>query len=340
MGDGGPGDHRPPVEGRRGSGQGHGRTRRQGHRRDRRPGARRRGLSPALRNEGRFRGASAKDSLDFLVAGKAKPAFKLPLLLKAEKASVPVGGKARLLLDSGWSGQPVLFETFKGGALWERRWIEAGKDGGIVEIPVAEDMRGGFGVRLTAVRDHQLMSEEALVFVPWDNKELGISFATFRDKLAPGGRETWRVTVKTPEGKPAEKGAAELLAYMYDRSLDIFAPHRPPRLTGLYPYRAGAPAWDSVLGTAMNMLSFENDWRYIPGYPTFRPDSSSRSAATASAGPGRRYAGGVVGGVVGRGRDGRGRHARSSGQPQRPMDEMAKPLSARSRPKAKASPNR
>ena len=244
-------------------------------------------------------GATAKDSLDFLVAGTAKPAFKLPLLLKAEKASVPVGGKARLLLDSGWSGQPVLFETFKGGALWERRWIEAGKDGGVVEIPVAEDMRGGFGVRLTAVRDHQLMSEEALVFVPWDNKELGVSFATFRDKLVPGGRETWRVTVKTPEGKPAEKGAAELLAYMYDRSLDIFAPHRPPRLAGLYPYRAGAPAWDSVLGTALHMLSYEDDWRFIPGYRTFRPDMLLSIGGYGIGGPGRRYAGGVVGGVLG-----------------------------------------
>ena len=83
------------------------------------------------------------------------------------------------------------------------------------------------------------MSEEAIVFVPWDNKDLGISFSTFRDKLTPGGRETWRVTVKTPGGKPADKGAAELLAYMYDRSLDLFAPHRPPRVSGLYPYRAG-----------------------------------------------------------------------------------------------------
>ena len=27
--------------------------------------------------------------------------------------------------------------------------------------------------------------------------------------FTPGGRETWRVTVKTPGGKPAEKGAAE-----------------------------------------------------------------------------------------------------------------------------------
>ncbi len=232
-------------------------------------------------------GAVCKDSLDFLVAGGAKPAFKLPLLLKAEKGVVPVGGKARILLDSGWSGQPVLFETFKGGTLWERRWLEAGKDSGIVEIPVGEDLRGGFGVRLTAVRDHQFMSEEALVFVPWDNKELGVSFATFRDKLTPGGRETWRVTVKTPAGKPAEKGAAELLAYMYDRSLDIFAPHRPPRRSrGSIPTaparRRGTRSWARPRSCSPTATAGTTS----PAMSRSARTSSSRSAATASAGQG------------------------------------------------------
>ncbi len=253
-------------------------------------------------------GAVSKDSLDFLVVGAAKPAFNLPLLLRAEKASVTVGGTARFLVDGGWSGQPLLFETFRGGALWERRWIEAGKDGGIVEVPVTEDLRGGFGARVTAVRDHQLMSEADSVFVPWDNKELGLAFATFRDKLTPGGRETWRVTVKTPEGKPAEKGAAEILSYMYDRSLDIFAPHSPPRLSGLYPNRTGTPAWGSGLGRAQMMFASDEGWHDLPGYPTFRPDEPASLDGYGIGGPGRRgdarrargtVLGGVVGGVLG-----------------------------------------
>ncbi|RPJ00984.1 MAG: hypothetical protein EHM31_06870, partial [Candidatus Aminicenantes bacterium] len=244
-------------------------------------------------------GAVCKDSLSFLVVGKAKPAFKLPLVLKAEKPSVAVGGTARFLVDGGWSGQPLLFETFRGGELWERRWIEAGKDDGVIDVPVGEDLRGGFGARITAVRDHQFMSQDASVFVPWDNKELGISFATFRDKLTPGGRETWRVTVKTPKGVASEKGAAELLAYMYDRSLDIFAPHRPPRLSGLYPNRAGTLWWDPTLGTAAMMFAVDQDWHNLPGFPTFRPDELASLGGYGIGGPGRRRFAGVVGGVVG-----------------------------------------
>lgn len=244
-------------------------------------------------------GAVCRDSLDFLVVGEAKPAFRLPLVLRAEKSAVTVGGTARLFVDCGWSGQPVLLETFRGGELWERRWIEAGKDGGVIEMPVTEELRGGFGARVSAVRDHQFMSEEASVFVPWDSKELGISFSTFRDKLTPGGRETWRVTVKTPDGKKAVQGAAEILAYMYDRSLDPFAPHRPPRLTGLYPNRAGTSWWDAALGTAPMSFAFDHDWTRVPGYPSFRPDDLLSLGGYGIGGPGGRMRGGVMGGVVG-----------------------------------------
>jgi len=241
-------------------------------------------------------GAVCRERVDFLVAGKTADA-RLPLVLFTEQPTVHVGGSARLLLHSGLAGQPFLLETFKGDELWERRWMDAGKDGGILEIPVTEDLRGGFGARLTALRDYQFMSEAAAIFVPWDNKELDLSFSSFRDKLAPGGRETWRVNVKTRSGKPAVQGAAELLAYMYDRSLDLFAPHRPPNLLNIYPYRAGSRSWEAALGTAPRAFSEESGWRNVPSYPTFSPDVLVALDGYGIGGPGVR--GGVVGGVMG-----------------------------------------
>jgi uncharacterized protein YfaS (alpha-2-macroglobulin family) len=241
-------------------------------------------------------GAVCGESLDFLVAGKEAEA-RLPLLLIAERPSVSVGETARLLLDSGWPDQPVLFETFQGGEPQERRWLRAGKDGGVMEIPVTEELRGGFGARLTTLRDHQFITEEANIYVPWDNKSLDLSFSSFRDKLTPGGHETWRVTVKTPGGKPALQGAAELLAYMYDRSLDLFAPHHPPSVLSLYPSRTGTLAWNPALGLAPVSLSEASGWATLPSYPTFRPDQLVNVNGYAIGGPGVR--GGVVGGVLG-----------------------------------------
>lgn len=58
--------------------------------------------------------------------------------------------------------------------------------------------------------------------VPWSNKELQIEYATFRDKTLPGSEEKWKVKIK---GYKGEKLAAEMLASMYDASLDQFKPH-------------------------------------------------------------------------------------------------------------------
>ncbi|MFO7732920.1 MAG: alpha-2-macroglobulin family protein [Candidatus Aminicenantes bacterium] len=235
-------------------------------------------------------GALCRESREFLVtaATGAPAALALPLVLSAEQASVTVGKTARFFVHGGWAGQPLLLETFKGGELQGRRWLEAGKDSGILEVPVAEEDRGGFSVQVTALRDHQAMTAQADVFVPWDNKELDISFSSFRDKLAPGDRETWRVTVKGPGGKPAGQGAAELLAYMYDRSLDLFAPHRPPRLGGLYPIRTGAASWDATLGLAPEAFTEDSEWVTDLPYPEFNADDLKFLSGYGIGGPGGR----------------------------------------------------
>jgi alpha-2-macroglobulin len=178
-------------------------------------------------------GATRVVTRDFLVAGSKMP-VRLPAVLLAERTSVEAGQTARLLAFSGLPGQTIFLETLRGGKVVSRR-ILTGAEEGLIEVPVTESDRGGFSARLSLVSDHQFLMQTQAVFVPWSNKELGISFATFRDKMRPGTKETWRVTVQAPPGASVEQKTAELLAYMYDRSLDAFVPHNPPRPLDLYP---------------------------------------------------------------------------------------------------------
>ena len=53
------------------------------------------------------------------------------------------------------------------------------------------------------------------------NDNLRFTWKSFRDKLAPGQKETWILTVKDRNGRPVN--AAEMMATMYDASLDEFA---------------------------------------------------------------------------------------------------------------------
>ncbi|TSC31642.1 alpha-2-macroglobulin [Corallococcus sp. Z5C101001] len=198
-------------------------------------------------------GQQATAQRDFLVAGARAPAG-LPAVLELERSSVRVGEVARVLLASGFEGQPLVLDVYQGRMRVEHRLVTAGQGRSVVEIPVTEVLRGGFTVALSMVRDWQVVDFTRTVAVPFDDKELSLEFATFRDTLRPGAKETFRVTVKGPNGAKLEAGAAEVLAYMYDQSLNIFGPHSPPQVAQLYPQQT------LYLEATSSAVSSHGDW--------------------------------------------------------------------------------
>ena len=52
----------------------------------------------------------------------------------------------------------------------------------------------------------QVMQQHANVSVPWDNKQLDISFSTFRDTMRPQTTETWTVKVRGGPGMSPSSG--------------------------------------------------------------------------------------------------------------------------------------
>ena len=57
---------------------------------------------------------------------------------------------------------------------------------------------------------------------PLPDKQLKLQWQTFRDRLTPGQQEEWTLTVKNPDGTPAD---AQLMATLYDKSLDQITRH-------------------------------------------------------------------------------------------------------------------
>ncbi|MFL5344634.1 MAG: alpha-2-macroglobulin family protein [Hyalangium sp.] len=209
---------------------------------------------------------------DFLVAGASTP-VSLPAALQLERATVKVGDTARVLAFSGFESQPLFLDVFQGEKRLQHRQLARGKDPAVLELPVTEELRGGFTVVLVAVRDYQLLRFVQPVFVPFDDKELSVEFTSFRDRMRPGGKETWRVTVRGPKGAKVEAGAAELLAYMYDQSLDLFAPHTPPSVSGLYPVRMTSVDLRSSLSEASSRWIYGNELGQVLGWTPPTEDS-------------------------------------------------------------------
>ncbi|HQV38476.1 MAG TPA: alpha-2-macroglobulin family protein [Flavobacteriales bacterium] len=142
--------------------------------------------------------------------------------VEAVKAKAEPDEKAVLLVSSALSEAHILMEVEREGVIAVRRWLTI-KDGQQrVELPVLEADRGGFAVHFISVERGRSHNQDVYINVPWSNKELHVEWMTFRDKLLPGAKEEWRLKITGPKG---EKVAAQLLAGMYDASLDHFVPH-------------------------------------------------------------------------------------------------------------------
>ncbi|MEO7922525.1 MAG: alpha-2-macroglobulin family protein [Chitinophagaceae bacterium] len=92
----------------------------------------------------------------------------------------------------------------------------------IFSFPAAESDRGGYGVGWIFIKHNRFYQSNHTISVPWTNKELTVEYMSFRDKTLPGSEEKWKLRIT---GYKNEKVAAEMLASMYDASLDQFYPH-------------------------------------------------------------------------------------------------------------------
>ncbi len=129
------------------------------------------------------------------------------------------GEKAKFLIGSSNEDIKVIYDIEHKGKIVSTKFIELNKEQKLIEIPVEEKHRGNFSVHFVFIKNNRLYNHNSVVYVPYSNKHLDIEFATFRDKLYPGEKEQWRIKIKGPKG---DKVAAEMLATLYDASLDQF----------------------------------------------------------------------------------------------------------------------
>jgi uncharacterized protein YfaS (alpha-2-macroglobulin family) len=87
---------------------------------------------------------------------------------------------------------------------------------------IVEAYRGNIFYRVYFTKNNRFFNNAYTISIPWSNKNLTVEYGTFRDKLYPGQEETWQIKISGPK---KEKVMAEMVAGMYDASLDAFAPN-------------------------------------------------------------------------------------------------------------------
>ena len=110
-------------------------------------------------------------------------------------------------------------------------WTAPDRTQELIKLPVTEEMRGGVTLRITYVRENRAYVHQSIVEVPWTNKRLAVKWESFRSKLMPGQKETWTAVVTGPDAK---RTAAEMVATLYDASLDQYVRHNWPQMFNVF----------------------------------------------------------------------------------------------------------
>ena len=174
---------------------------------------------------------------------------------KHKEKSYNVGETATLTIKSSLSKAQVLLTIVQYNKVLNEKWIEL-KSLHKELIKIKKSYQGNIQYHLNMVHDNREFKQNGQISIPWDNK-LKIEYLTFRDKLKPNEKEQWRLKIS---GENRERVMAQMVATIYDASLDALNPHNFYDLH-LYPYSsANYRYWYAKNFTASNA---GNSWRAL-----------------------------------------------------------------------------
>ena len=186
----------------------------------------------------------------------------------APKWSVEPGESFMALWGTGYHTGRAFVELECRGQLLSAWWTDPNQTQEIIEQEVTEQMRGGFTVRVTYVRENRAYINERIVDVPWTNKQLAIRWERFRSLLEPGQEELWTAVITGPDASGA---VAEMVAGMYDASLDQYRWHNWTRNFGGF-RRESSRLFSQFQNGSLSFRSVFRDWPvgYISAVLSYR----------------------------------------------------------------------
>lgn len=230
-------------------------------------------ISPAIFNplpSGRYRilveakdsqGRQSKNQSDFILYGKndkRPPVFTHTWLLKEKTTCLP-GEEAEIVFGTSDKDAYVLYEWFAGNNRIHHELIKLSDANHRFKIPFKPEYGDGIIVSFTFVKEGKLYSAQVPVELQLPNRQLTIKPITFRDRLLPGSKESWKFRITDADSTIV---SAEVLTSMYDASLDKIIPFNwyfSPRRTILLQ----APRFSTGAGFQRSYQYDQTEAKYI-----------------------------------------------------------------------------
>jgi uncharacterized protein YfaS (alpha-2-macroglobulin family) len=167
------------------------------------------------------------------------------------KGDCEPGDSASFILGTKDANTAFHYEIEFDGKIISKQWMTLNNEQKLIKIPIKEEYRGGLAVHIFTIKHNRYFVDDQVILVPFTNKELDLEFETFRDKLQPGQKEEWKIKIKSKKG---DKVAAEMLATMYDASLDAYKPNS--WYLNLYNALYSSLYWDGYYCFTLNNSSY------------------------------------------------------------------------------------
>ncbi|CAM1334948.1 alpha-2-macroglobulin family protein [Tenacibaculum aestuariivivum] len=142
--------------------------------------------------------------------------------IKADKKSYTIDEAVCVQIGSASKDITVIVEIEKEYKIIKTHFIHLNNEIKNIEIPVNKDDVKGFAIKYYFVNYNSFDTGLLNILVENEQENISIETNTFRDKLQPGTTEKWSFTIKNDK---KNKVTAEVLASMYDASLDEFKSH-------------------------------------------------------------------------------------------------------------------
>ncbi|HEX5789539.1 MAG TPA: alpha-2-macroglobulin family protein, partial [Luteolibacter sp.] len=214
-------------------------------------------------------GVEVENSLSFQVFDPTakKATAPIPFQLIHSEWTIQPGETYTLLWASGYAEARACVEWFKDGKLLKREWSTPGRTQQTFSWQATEDLRGGFNVRVSQMTMNTHECGELTIRVPWKTKQLALKWEHFTSRLTPGAEETWTAVVSDPAGQAA---AAEVVATLYDASLDAYDRHGLPDPGDLLRTEGGGGRIaDDHFSNSCDSAMELSQWKTHPVQPSF-----------------------------------------------------------------------
>ncbi len=150
------------------------------------------------------------------------PADNQLVSVTANKTTYIIGDEVAVNFSTNSKDVTVKVTVEKQHKIVATHFIHLNKNSKEICVPVTKKDEDGFVINYHLINYNSFVSGQKVIAVPYPKTDLEITTKTFRDKLLPGENQTWSFSIK---GAKKDKVLAEVLASMYDASLDQFKPH-------------------------------------------------------------------------------------------------------------------